>query len=348
MNNDINKVFVSVIVPMYNKESTIIRCLESLSEQKLKELEIIVIDDGSTDKSKELVEKYQKRDNRIKLISQENRGPGAARNVGIKAASGEYIGFVDCDDKLDSRMYEAMYCALQKTKSSVAVCQEKNVFYEKDGRCRVLSETHFPYKEITVCDREQMLDWFLNFKYLSLNSACFKLVKKSIFTEHNIWFPEDYRYAEDLTISGGIFSVAQRVAIVPESLYIYIHDTGTFSTSYTIKKAQDVLEDLKDVLRYLKKIHYTGTVDNFILGMSFSSIRQIYGTEKKQERESKEAKELISTWKKMKKHRRPRFRGKKMPVFHKMKVLVAWMHMEAFTCKIINLLSGVPFFRFMV
>ena len=193
-----------------------------------------------------------------------------------------------------------------------------------------------------------MLDWFLNFKYLSLNSACFKLVKKSIFTEHNIWFPEDYRYAEDLTISGGIFSIAQRVAIVPESLYIYIHDTGTFSTSYTIKKAQDVLEDLKDVLRYLKKIHYTGTVDNFILGMSFSSIRQIYGTEKKQERESKEAKELISTWKKMKKHRRPRFRGKKMPVFHKMKVLVAWMHMEAFTCKIINLLSGVPFFRFMV
>ena len=69
INNDINKVFVSVIVPMYNKESTIIRCLESLSEQKLKELEIIVIDDGSTDKSKELVEKYQKRDNRIKLIS---------------------------------------------------------------------------------------------------------------------------------------------------------------------------------------------------------------------------------------------------------------------------------------
>lgn len=340
---------VSVIVPMYNKEQKISKCLDSLINQTLREIEIVVVDDGSKDNSAEIVKKYCEKDSRVHYVKQDNQGPGAARNVGIINSKGRYIGFVDCDDYVEHEMYEIMYNAAEQNNCEVAVCQEKNVYVDDEGHVTNLGETHFPYNEITVVTGKMVLEWFLNFNYLSLNSACFKIVRKSVFVEKDIYFPDNYRYAEDLTICGGILSVAKSVAVIPKSLYIYEHESNTFSTSYTLKKAMDVYLDLMDVLKYLERAEYTGNINNFILGMSFSSKRQLYASsEKKNRNYQREKTVLLAKWKDIKKGIHPEFKGVDMPFMHKIKVIVSWMRLEKIMCYIINILSGIPFFRFMV
>ena len=340
---------VSVIVPMYNKEQKISKCLDSLINQTLREIEIVVVDDGSKDNSAEIVKKYCEKDSRVRYVKQDNQGPGAARNVGIINSKGRYIGFVDCDDYVEHEMYEIMYNAAEQNNCEVAVCQEKNVYVDDEGHVTNLGETHFPYNEITVVTGKMVLEWFLNFNHLSLNSACFKIVRKSVFVEKDIYFPDNYRYAEDLTICGGILSVAKSVAVIPKSLYIYEHESNTFSTSYTLKKAMDVYLDLMDVLKYLERVEYTGNINNFILGMSFSSKRQLYASsEKKNRNYQREKTVLLAKWKDIKKGIHPEFKGVDMPFMHKIKVIVSWMRLEKIMCYIINILSGIPFFRFMV
>lgn len=340
---------VSIVVPMYNKEKRISRCLDSLVNQTLQEIEIIVVDDGSSDNSADIVRGYQENDSRVRLITQENQGPGTARNTGIADSRGKYVGFVDCDDYVELTMYETMFNAAETTDSEVAVCQERNVCVDAEGKSINLGETQFPYEQITKVNGKTVIEWFLNFTHLSLNSMCFKIIRKSVFDENHIWFPDDFRYAEDLNVSGCILSVVESVAIIPESLYIYVHELNTFSTNYTLKKAWDVYKDLEEVLGYLKKVGYTGTVNNFILGMSFSSMRQLYASkEKKDIQYQKEKKELLNQWKTKKKGIHPVLNGMDMPIAHKIKVLVSWMRLEKLVCCMINVFSGIPFFKFMV
>lgn len=338
---------VSIIVPLYNREETIGRCLDSLTGQTLEDIEIVVVDDGSADAGADVVREYQRRDSRIVLIAQENQGPGAARNAGIQACRGEYVGFVDCDDYVEKQMYEKLLAAVREKGTEVAVCQEKNVCLEADGSVRTLSETKFPWESIKVCERKQVLDWFLNFTYLSLNSVCFKLVKKTLFTEKGIRFPENHRHVEDIVVSGGIFSAVQSVAFVPENLYCYIHETGTRSTSCSVKKAGDIYLDMLDVMRALKKIGNTEKIDNFVLGMKFSSMRQLYGSEAA-ERKGQQSQILRKKWKKARKKVKPDFRGREIPLFHKIKVLAAYLNLEPFVGAAFKLLGYFPFFKYMV
>lgn len=343
-----NQIKVSIVVPLYNRKETIGRCLESLMNQTLKEIEIIVVDDGSADHGAEVVREYQKRDGRIHLLLQENQGPGAARNAGIRASHGTYVGFVDCDDFVEISMYEKMFLAVTEKKAEVAVCQEKNICFDENGNVRVLSATKFPCETVKKYSNQKVLDWFLNFTYLCLNSACFKLVKRSVFLEKGIWFPEKHRNVEDLPTSAGIFSAVSAVAFVPENLYCYVHETGTRSTSCSVKKATDIYQNMLEVLQYLKKAHYQGSTNNFVLGMSFSSLRQFYGTGEAKDRRTKEAYVFLKKWQKARKGIRPVFAGKEIPFLHKIKILAAWLRLESFVCCVVRCLGKIPFFKYMV
>ena len=208
---------ISIIVPLYNGKKTIGRCLDSLVNQTLHDIEILVINDGSQDGGEKIAAQYMQRDKRIRLISQENAGLGAARNHGIREAAGEFVGFVDCDDFVDVNMYKVMTDALEKVEASVGVCQEKNV-YAESGKIKFINETRFPVKNEAVYPSEKVLDWYLNFSYLSLNSMCYKVVRTSLFKEHGIKVPENYRHAEDLVTSAALFSVVKKVVIIPQSL----------------------------------------------------------------------------------------------------------------------------------
>ena len=124
-------VKVSIIVPVYKVEQYIDNCIKSLLSQTLIEIEIILVDDGSPDNSGEICDAYQKIDNRIKVIHQENGGLSKARNSGLKIANGEYIVFVDSDDWIKNTMCEKLYNAAQEDNAEIAICKIINAINEQ-------------------------------------------------------------------------------------------------------------------------------------------------------------------------------------------------------------------------
>ena len=115
-------VKVSLVVPIYNSSKYLNKCIDSLVNQTLKDIEIILINDGSTDKSLEILKNYQQKDNRIKILTQNHKKQGKARNYGISVAQGEYIGFVDSDDWCELDMFEKLYEKAIKTDSDITMC----------------------------------------------------------------------------------------------------------------------------------------------------------------------------------------------------------------------------------
>lgn len=122
-----NKILISIIVPYYNNENYIKKCIESLLEQTYANIEIILVDDGSTDNSLKICNSYAKNDQRIKIIHKNNGGISSARNSGLEIAKGDYIGFVDSDDFIENNMYELMLDDILKNKTDISIC---NIFYE--------------------------------------------------------------------------------------------------------------------------------------------------------------------------------------------------------------------------
>lgn len=131
---------VSVIVPVYNAEKTLSRCLDSLAMQTFKDIEIILINDGSTDKSKSICEKYISKFSNFHLLNQKNAGPASARNSGINKAAGKYISFVDADDFAEKNMIESMFTVAEESRADMVICG----FYEEKQGKRV--EHKFKYK----------------------------------------------------------------------------------------------------------------------------------------------------------------------------------------------------------
>lgn len=126
------KTAVSVIVPCYNVAPYVDECMSGLAEQTLGPMEIICVDDGSTDGTLELLYRWREKDNRLRVISQSNAGVSAARNAGLDAAEGKYVGFVDPDDRVDRRMFSRLLGAAEKNDADVVVCGCRE-FVEKDG-----------------------------------------------------------------------------------------------------------------------------------------------------------------------------------------------------------------------
>lgn len=140
---------VSVIVPVYNGEKHLEQCMDSITGQTLREIEIICVDDGSADRSLEILERYAKKDERIRVICQKNAGAGAARNRGLLRAKGKYIVFWDADDKFDRKALELMYLKMQKKQTDICVCgvcefTNDSKVYETDG---YLKTALIPHKD---------------------------------------------------------------------------------------------------------------------------------------------------------------------------------------------------------
>ena len=115
-----NNPLISVIIPAYNVEKYINRCIESIIYQDYKNIEVIIINDGSTDNTREICEQYIKQDKRIRLINTENRGAGSARNTGIENANGKYFSFIDADDFICEHYYSRLYEMIKNTKADIA------------------------------------------------------------------------------------------------------------------------------------------------------------------------------------------------------------------------------------
>ncbi|MDR0812323.1 MAG: glycosyltransferase [Paludibacter sp.] len=225
-------VRISIIVPTYNTANLLPRCINSLVNQTLQDIEIILIDDASTDNSLEILREYEtKYPAKICVIaSPENRRQGGARNSGIEAAQGEYLGFTDSDDWVEPTMYEELYNQAIKDNSDLCYCRRRQV--TESGQISADDANYFmPVGNLTDEKRREILTDNLTFvqRYI---------YRRSLFTDHNIRFPEKLRY-EDMLIDPLVIPVLQRIAAVDKPLYNYFIRSGSITTAVSDSKYRD-------------------------------------------------------------------------------------------------------------
>ena len=236
---------VSVIVPIYNKEKTIIRCVESIINQTYTNLEILLIDDGSTDSSAELCKKLEESDHRIHVFRETNSGPGCARNLGINQANGKYITFVDADDYLKKQMIEELCRCADKYSADLVICG----YYTVNCDGRVLSKT---FENSGFCDDARLLAVLNKWNINPLVGAPWnKLYKRSIISDNNIRFPINQTWAEDLQYNLFVYMTRPIIYIMESCLYNYV--TGGVSlTSENISSKEKIVampKAIKSLLR---------------------------------------------------------------------------------------------------
>lgn len=224
---------VSIIVPIYNVESYLARCLDSIISQTYQNIEIICVNDGSTDNSQLIVDKYKyKFPNKIKSIIKVNGGLGDARNKGLLEATGEYLLFIDSDDWIEKNTVEIMMENAVKNKSDIVVC----------GLRRITEDNK-------VLSQEQCR---LNKEYDSKNAlvnlapaAWNKLYKRSLFIENNIMYPINVWY-EDLPTTSKLFMCSQKITTTNDILINYLQRSNSIIYSYD-SRARDIFKVLEEI-----------------------------------------------------------------------------------------------------
>lgn len=244
---------ISVIIPAYNCQSVIPRCLESVCGQTYKNLEIIVVNDGSEDDTLSVAMEWKKKDGRIQLINQGNRGVSAARNAALDMAGGDYITFIDADDFVDSAYMEALYSALRRNKLDICLCNycaeygmEENVEWNTMGHMDREAED----RGITIFTRTQ------GFNYLRypdiLQGVCCKLYRRTAIG--NIRFREDIYVGEDALFLASVVQEDPVLGYMDRKLYHYvIHLNSAMRKEfnhqkYTVTTAwESIIELFRDV-----------------------------------------------------------------------------------------------------
>lgn len=221
---------VSVIVPAYNVEDYLEKCLSSLVEQTLEELEILVVDDGSTDSSKEIIQKYAQRyPKRVRAFYKENGGQGSARNLALPQASGEYLGFVDGDDWVDPQMYETMYRKAREEDLDIVICDMMD---------------HFPDHTLhhTFANAPD--------KFRQTPSACNKIFKKDLVADSlfltGLWY-EDFDFTTKLLFQ------TDRIGNVSSAFYHCHCRPASTMRNNNAPKNLDMLEVLDDIIASARK-----------------------------------------------------------------------------------------------
>lgn len=222
---------VSVIIPVYNVENYLRKCLNSLVNQTLKDIEIIVVNDGTLDNSQEIIDEYVKKyPKKVVSIIQENGGQGAARNTGLLHAKGEYIGYVDSDDYVEENMYEELYKKAKEEDSDIVIC----------GNNVVKENYEFLSKEDV--DKE-----FLLGKMAVWN----KIYKKNIIVDNKIQFRSKVWY-EDLDFTMKVYFSSKKISYVDKPLYNYLLREGSTMNNNNIKKNLELIEAFDSLIDYCK------------------------------------------------------------------------------------------------
>ena len=224
---------VSIIVPVYNVEEYLEKCLDSLINQTFKDIEIIIVNDGSPDNSEKIINKYIEKYHNIKYLKKKNGGLSSARNYGIKHAKGEYILFIDSDDYIENNMTELMYNKIINDNSDIVVCEFNYDF----GNKKIRSYSNLDY---TSDPKKKYL--------LTPPMACIRMYKKELFND--IKFREGIYY-EDLEINPKMVLYAKKISFLDEALYNYvIRDNSIMRT----REFNNKLHDIYDVLDYNYKL----------------------------------------------------------------------------------------------
>lgn len=223
---------ISIIVPVYNAAEYLNDCLNSFLNQTKKEIEVVLVDDGSKDNSLEICKEFSKKDSRVKVISQENGGPSSARNTALDSVIGQWILFVDSDDAIATDMCEKMYNAAMKTNADMVLCNMVNIFPSgKRETCRPFYENRvFEDEELHLYEKMMIQRKTETGEDTTvMTGPVCKLIRRDIIKEHR--FPFELRLAEDVCFLASIFSNIKKVVYINEDLYYrYVRENSlTFS-----------------------------------------------------------------------------------------------------------------------
>ena len=233
---------ISIIIPIYNGQQYISKCLESIQKQTYSYLEIILINDGSIDDSGKICDEYAIKDPRIKVIHKKNEGASIARNKGIEIAQGEYIGFVDCDDYIESTMYEKLLNSIVKNKTDMSICN-----YNDNDDLNLEKE---------ILNRHEFLDFILN-KNKFRGYVWNKLYKKEILKEFK--FKKDISLCEDLLFNCEYAIKCDKISVIDEKLYNYIKRQDSAVNTF-LEKHFSVIE----AYQQMEKIYIKYSESNLI------------------------------------------------------------------------------------
>jgi len=224
-----NSPKLSVIIPAYNSEKYIQKCLNSLTNQTLKEIEIIVIDDGSVDQTSQTAYSFAQNDSRIKVVIQEHKLQGAARNNGIKHANGEYIGFVDADDWVDLDYFEKLYSLVKKFDADIAMATNVRIGNGKTKKRLNITKEEF------VIGLQNKIDTCNLWKDSCPTN---KIYKAEFLRNNNILFPESV-YCEDKLFTTKAVYYANGIVTVPDTYYYYYRNLNSTSHNKILRKGRE-------------------------------------------------------------------------------------------------------------
>lgn len=237
---------ISVIIPVYNVKDYLDRCMETVLNSTYKNLEILVVDDGATDGSEKMCDKYAQMDERVKVIHKKNGGLSSARNAALEVMTGEYVAFVDSDDYIHSRMFEKLYEAAQKYSADVVICEH---FVERGNKICIES---YVEDEVIEYEKDEAIVALIKDKEIR-NYAWNKLYSAEIFKE--VRYPEGRNF-EDIATAYLLFDKAKKIVKIPEYLYYYQIREGSISAHITdekwVKNCKDIVLSQEERYRYFK------------------------------------------------------------------------------------------------
>ncbi len=265
---------ITVIIPVYNAAAYLPACLDSVLSQTYRDIEVIVVDDGSTDGSGDICDDYACRDARVTVYHQPNGGPSAARNKGIEAAGGEYIAFIDCDDVVHEKYLEVLLCEMNRHHADIVqspyqiIPESKRNDYSPNRLKQPLPKNY----QTKVLTAEQAMLSMLYQQGKADSSPC-KLFRRSLL--EGLRFPLVYRVYEDLYTMAQIYPLIQRMVWVDVPMYFYFkQDSGTLnSLSIRRNDAFEVLETLEAQFMVTGQPAYVRAVRERRLSVAFNILR---------------------------------------------------------------------------
>lgn len=239
-----NEAYFSIVIPMYNQEKYIARCLDSIVTQSMfEQLEVIIVDDGSEDFGSKIVRKYiAEHGDRIRLITQTNKGPGGARNTGVRYAVGRYIWFIDADDVMGNEAIVSLYNKVQLEEPEIVIFDMDEV--DADGKFILHAHTYDERNDGKIFSPTEHKD-ILG----SIHSAGNRIILREFYQKVQINFP-DRLYFEDLMTIPKLLCCAERIKYIQSSYYHYFHNAGSIMRSKNVDKYKDIITVMDNLLSF--------------------------------------------------------------------------------------------------
>lgn len=240
---------ISIIIPAKNVEKYISQCLDSIINQSIDDIEIIVINDNSTDNTRQIVKKYVEMYDNIQLIDTNGVGPGAARNIGMSVSSGEYISFIDGDDYVARSMYVRLYEELLKNDLDIVIYDLERTYANYNPNKDIDDELKI--NEIAILSSEETMRKYLNGDIESY--AWNKIYRRKLLSQSHIQFSENCSMGEDILFNAIAFQNSKKIGLVNNKFYKYRKREGSITNELTREKIYDHCQEIAKTINYLNK-----------------------------------------------------------------------------------------------